>query len=452
LSIGPDELNGCALWVSLSQLAAVNRSEKRAAAMQISGPDIAMVLGIVWIPERLKVRMLIETYYRRDFPVGAAAALNDRIETDVSRYGGVIPLWDGGPLEDCLIPGSDPAKNRMHPDCPQMERPGAMPYASRAVVATSPSLDTSIGIVVCIPSFRRPQHLRLTLESLARQNTGRRFAVVIVENDVVNCGSVPVATEFLASGQSQGLCVVEPRQGNCHAINAAFETALAIFPKATSLLMIDDDEIASKDWLELMVQSAETTAADVVGGPVWPEFDDDSKRGLRHHPAFRPAYDTSGPVPVIYGCGNCLIKRSVFASLGDPTFDLRFNFLGGGDCDFFTRCRQAGFRFHWAAEAVIVETVPKSRSNIGWLMRRGLKIGAINYQIQRKAARTVWSRTRLIAKMFAMLPFSLFRAARLVLSERKAIAAMHPMTVAVGSALATLGFEPQPYEASKIIS
>ena len=327
-----------------------------------------------------------------------------------------------------------------------------MPHASRAVVATSLSLDTSIGIVVCIPSFRRPQHLRLTLESLAQQSTSRRFAVVIVENDVVKRESLPVATEFLALGKLPGLCVVEPRQGNCHAINAAFETAMAVFPDAASLLMIDDDEIASKDWLELMLQSAETTGADVVGGPVWPDFDDDMKRGLRHHPAFRPAYDSSGPVPVIYGGGNCLIRRSVFASLGDPSFDLRFNFLGGGDYDFFSRCRQAGLRFHWAAEAVIVETVPRSRSNIGWLARRGLRIGVINYLIQRKAARTVWSRARLIAKMFAMLPFSLFRAARLVLSERKAVVAMHPMTVAVGSALATFGFEPQPYQASNIVS
>ena len=37
---------------------------------------------------------------------------------------------------------------------------------SRELVATSGPLDPSIEIVVCIPSFRRPQHLRLTLESL----------------------------------------------------------------------------------------------------------------------------------------------------------------------------------------------------------------------------------------------------------------------------------------------
>jgi GT2 family glycosyltransferase len=326
-----------------------------------------------------------------------------------------------------------------------------MSHASRAVAAASPSLDLSIGIVVCIPSFRRPRHLRLTLESLANQRTDRRFAVVIVENDASRCEGVSVATEFLRAGKFPGLCVVEPQQGNCHAINAAFETALSTFPAATSLLMIDDDEIASPDWLELMVRASEDTGADLIGGPVFPEFDDDSKRGLRRHPAFYPAYEVSGPVTVIYGCGNCLIKRPVFAMLANPAFDLRFNYLGGGDTDFFVRCRQAGMKFHWAAEAVITETVPASRTNPGWLALRGLRIGAINYHVELKAARTMRSRVRVLARMLARLPMSLFRAARLILTE-EAMIALHPVTVAAGSALAAMGIEPQPYKASKIVS
>src|ERR1700742_250350 len=145
---------------------------------------------------------------------------------------------------------------------------------SRAIVTMSPSLDPTIGIVVCIPCFRRPEHLRHTLQSLVDQRTDRRFAVVMVENDAAACGSVPVASEFLRAGKLAGLCVVEPRQGNCQAINAAFETALAAFPVATHFLMIDDDEIASPRWLELMVRTAEATGADVVGGPVLQRFDE----------------------------------------------------------------------------------------------------------------------------------------------------------------------------------
>ncbi len=312
-----------------------------------------------------------------------------------------------------------------------------MPDGSRAWVAISPALDPSIEIVVCIPSFRRPQHLRRTLQSLAGQRTGRRFAVVIVENDALRTESVPV---------------VEQRQGNCHAINAAFETALATFPAAVSFLMIDDDEIAAPDWLELMVSAAEATGADVVGGPVLPNFDDALKRGLRRHPAFAPAYDSSGPVPVIYGCGNCLIRRPVFARVGAPAFDLRFNFLGGGDTDFFYRCRRLGMGFHWVAEATINETVPQNRTSLSWLITRGLRIGAINYHVQRKATPTVWLRIGLGLKLFAALPLSLTWAVGAFLTERKPSIAMHPMTVAVGSALAAIGIEPQPYKASKIVS
>ena len=336
---------------------------------------------------------------------------------------------------------------------PLMEAADTTPHASRALsralAAMSPALDpASIGVVVCIPCYRRPQHLRQTLESLANQRTHHGFAVVMVENDAQRSESVPVATEFLATNKRPGLCVVEPRQGNCHAINAAFETALATFPSAQSFLMIDDDEVASPDWLEQMLSAAEATGADIVGGPVFPHFDDQLKRGLRRHPAFAPAYRTSGPVPLIYGSGNCLIRRAVLERVG--AFDLRFNFLGGGDTDFFHRCRRLGMRFHWVAEARISETVPPERTKLSWLIARGLRIGAINYHVQRKATPTVWLRARLTLKVLAALPYSLVRAARAVLTERERTIAMHPMTVAVGSVLAAIGIEPQPYRASKI--
>jgi GT2 family glycosyltransferase len=322
--------------------------------------------------------------------------------------------------------------------------------AGRALAAVSAALDGSVATVVCIPAFRRPRLLRVTLESLTKQRIERPFAVVIVDNDAMVSESVPVAREVLSAGKLHGLCLVEPQQGNCHAINAAFETALATFPNARHFLMIDDDESASPDWLALMVRAAEATGADIVGGPVWPVFDDANKQRLERHPAFKPAYETSGQVPMIYGCGNCLITRSVFQRLGAPVFDLRFNFLGGGDVDFFTRCRRAGMTFHWVAEAVITETVPETRSRPRWLALRGLRIGAINYHVQRKVARTLWSRAKLFAKVLALMPLSLLRAARLAVTEHKALIALHPIIVAAGGALAVIGIEPHQYKASKI--
>lgn len=322
---------------------------------------------------------------------------------------------------------------------------------NREIAASSRVIDLSVGIVVCIPCFRRPQHLRQTLDSLVNQRTPRSFAVVMVENDAVGRASAPVAAEYLADGRLQGVCLVEKRQGNCQAINAAFETAQALFPAATRFLMIDDDEIASPDWLELMVRTAEATGADIVGGPVVPVFEDDSKPWLTRHPVFCPAYDYSGAVPLIYGCGNCLITRAAFDRFDKPAFDLRYNFLGGGDCDFFVRCRDIGMTFHWTAEALITETVPRSRTSLGWIAKRGLRIGAINYRVQVKAAQGTGARARVFAQMLGRIPVSLVRSARL-LATSKTVVAMHPALVAVGSMLAAFGFAPKPYEASKIVS
>jgi len=189
----------------------------------------------------------------------------------------------------------------------------------------------------------------------------------------------------------------------------------------------------------------------VVGGPVLPVFDDDSQPWLARHPVFCPTYDYTGAVPVIYGCGNCLITRAAFERLGSPAFDLRFNFLGGGDCDFFYRGRHAGMTFHWTAEAVITETVPQNRTSLGWIAKRGLRIGAINYRVQYKAARSAGARAGVFAQMLGRLPLSLVRSARLLVTS-KAVVAMHPALVALGSMLAAFGFAPKPYEASKIKS
>ncbi len=62
----------------------------------------------------------------------------------------------------------------------------------------------------------------------------------------------------------------------------------------------------------------------------------------------------------------------------------------------------------------------------------------------------MWSRAKLFAKVLALMPLSLVRAARLAATEHKALIALHPIIVAVGGALAVIGIEPHQYKASKI--
>ena len=87
-----------------------------------------------------------------------------------------------------------------------------------------------------------------------------------------------------------------------------------------------------------------------------------------------------------------------------------------------------------------------------YLDASGLRIRAINYHVQRKMAATLAARLKLLAKVLALMPLSLVRAVRLAHTEHRALIALHPMIVAAGGALAVLGIEPRPYEASKITS
>ena len=212
--------------------------------------------------------------------------------------------------------------------------------------------------------------------------------------------------------------------------------------------MIDDDEVARRIGWSGCCRRRDL-GADIVGGPRG-RISMTAEGRSQRHPAFAPAYQASGPVPVIYGCGNCLIRRAVFERFDSPS--TCGSTSSAAATDFFARARRAGFRFFWAREADISETVPSTRTSLGWIVRRGLRIGAINYHIERKAAQTIWSRAIVKAKMFGLVPFSLYRFTRIVLREHQAVIAMHPMVVAVGSALAVLGIEPQPYAAAKIAS
>ena len=298
--------------------------------------------------------------------------------------------------------------------------------------------------IVVVPTFRRPGMLRATLASLAAQLTSVPFAVLVVENDS-GLGGQRVAEEIFAAGQLSGSTVVAPKQGNVEAINTGFATALERYQSAEHLLMIDDDEIASPRWLELMVRAAEKSGAGIVGGPVNPEFEAAASAGMRTHPVFWPIAAPSGPLPMIYGSGNCLIRRSVFAALGLPAFDVAFNFLGGGDTDFFTRARNAGVAFYWEADALITESVPTARTQPGWVFRRGLRIGAINRRIDRKGRGAL----SVLLKDAAILAVSPIRFSRELVRSRSLLRALHPVSIALGRLLSIGGLETSQYRAGR---
>jgi GT2 family glycosyltransferase len=299
--------------------------------------------------------------------------------------------------------------------------------------------------VVCVPTFRRAKMLERTLRSLAEQKTSVPFAVVVVDNDGIGREGFTAATRFLSDAALPGHVCLEPQQGNVHAINRAFATALMRYPAARYFLMIDDDEIAEPDWLDAMVAAARNHRCDIVGGPVLPMFGCIAG-AHRRHPVFQPAYSASGPVHMIYGSGNCLITREAFARLGS-FFDPTFNFLGGGDTEFFTRAKGAGLRFSWAQNAVVHELIGPERVTATWILQRGLRIGAINYRIDRMRAQGLRAHGKVLVKNAGVAAFAAYKSLRLALSRAPVLETLHPLIVAFGRLLASVGVYPEQYRA-----
>lgn len=300
--------------------------------------------------------------------------------------------------------------------------------------------------VVIMPTFRRPEHAVLTLRSIAAQETARRFAVIVMENDTDGLEGVEAAAPFFCGGALSGMVIAVHERGNCRAYNAGIEVALARFPRFKHLLIIDDDEVAGPAWLDALCFCAEKFGADMVGGPQVPVFAEAALPATAGHPVFRPLYAETGPVPILLSSGNLLLGRAVLEAMGPPHLDLKFNFLGGGDADFLSRAEGQGFKPAWCAEAPVFETVPARRLQMDWIRARSLRNGVISTLVEkRRRAGTSFANLRVLAKSLALLAASPLRAVLGWARSGSAMEGTYHIYVASGRLLAEFGYAREQY-------
>ncbi|RWO04098.1 MAG: glycosyltransferase [Mesorhizobium sp.] len=318
---------------------------------------------------------------------------------------------------------------------------------SVSIAGRSPGLvAAAVEAVVTLPTFKRAEQLLATLASLKAQETGRRFAIIVIENEAEARAGARAALPLFEGGDIPGMVIVAHERGNCSAYNAGWQTAILHFPDFSHLLVIDDDEIADPQWLERMCHAAETIGADIVGGPQMPVFADAAHASWAEHPVFAPPYRQSGRVPALYSSGNLLVGRNVLTAMGPPFLDLKFNFMGGGDSDFLSRAAQAGFVLGWCAEAQVHETVPARRIEADWIRARSLRNGVISTLVEKKKrAGTPFAGTRVFLKSLALLAVSPFRGAARLARTGSLATALYPIHVAVGRVLAEFGYANEQY-------
>jgi len=231
-------------------------------------------------------------------------------------------------------------------------------------------------ITVCVCTFKRPALLKRLLDELARQETGDgsfSFSVVVADNDREQSAK-PVVEAFTATSPVRAVYCVEPEQNIARARNKTLENATGDY-----VAFIDDDEFPAANWLANLLKTCLARGVDGVLGPVKPCFEEPPPPWATRGRFFeRPTHETGWRIDLKEArTGNVLFDRRMVEGMKEP-FLPQFG-TGGEDVDFFRRMMGQGRVFIWCDEAPVFESVPPSRCNRRYLLRRGLLRGRNNF-------------------------------------------------------------------------
>lgn len=207
------------------------------------------------------------------------------------------------------------------------------------------------------------------------------LSIVVVDNDLAGDG-IAVCEELAPTYRWPLQWCLEEQRGISHARNAAVAKAMESRPDF--IAMLDDDEEPCPDWLTSLVATQRRTNADVVFGPVLPQFEVKPPDWAVRGRFFERRRFPEGTIRHIGATNNCLVRSSCYGDLKAAPFDPEYALTGGSDTELFTNLRQSGRVFVWSDQAVVTETLPKSRMSKSWLRRRAYRGGQTFMRIDRR--------------------------------------------------------------------
>jgi GT2 family glycosyltransferase len=219
-----------------------------------------------------------------------------------------------------------------------------LPKSNRA----EPRSLKTIKVTVCLTHRDRPELLKQALESL-RLQTVQPFEILLVDDQSVT----QRAQSFLDSLEEKSRKIGRFRMirltkqvGPSQARNIAAKAA-----RGDYLLFMDDDNIAKPNEIEVFINSAQRTGADILTCP-FDRFDGSDYPDELKSPASRwlPLGDdlSLGFYYNTFGDMNALVRRDVFLSLGGLRGNQQSRYE---DAEFFSRAILSGYR---------LETIPES--------------------------------------------------------------------------------------------
>ncbi|HEY4075961.1 MAG TPA: glycosyltransferase family A protein [Rhizomicrobium sp.] len=290
-------------------------------------------------------------------------------------------------------------------------------------------------VVICIPTFRRPKMLSRLLDAIAALETSAHVSVLVADNDAQGHAGLDLCNA-LSDYRWPLKVVIAQQRGIAQVRNTLIQAALKT--DAAFIAMIDDDEWPQANWIERFLECAHQTGADVLQGSI---LFGASTAADGHGDIRRP----TGPIAMLQGAGNLLIRRRVLDEMAAPWFDPQFALSGGEDQDFFVRLARAGKRFAWSDEARAHGDIPETRAKLGWLLRRAYSVGNSDMRVLLKNHPGMARLAMEVLKILASLLLSPLAAVILAPSPNRRAIPLQKLLRAAGKLSAMLGFSYNEY-------
>lgn len=243
--------------------------------------------------------------------------------------------------------------------------------------------DAPMRAIIAIPTYKRPESLKRTLESIVTHSLAPSVEVLIIDNDPKESAATIASLDSPLTISY----IVEPRPGVAHVRNRA----LAERPDLDAVIFVDDDQAVHPHWLTAFRALHRKYPNDILTGPVAYEFATCSPPGPVSRMVFARDEHCDGARVSTTGTGNCLIPLASLESLNEEYFDDSFGRSGGEDTEFFSRYTRAGGTIRWCAEARVTEFVPLERCSEEAALARVTRNGYINGSVARKQGVSTWS-------------------------------------------------------------
>ena len=238
-----------------------------------------------------------------------------------------------------------------------------------------PDSDPGITLVIC--TYNRRESLSETLDTVADQQFGLPWEVLVVDNNSAD-GTSAMVSERAASFPVSLRVEREERQGRSYALNRAIESARG------SILVFTDDDVNLRPGF--IAAHAGLYADPEVGGgggrilpimpdsaPAWMLEMAERSGGLAGRYDFgdaRREIDREGSMFLPFGA-NMSLRRELARELGGFRVDLGWGktLVPGEEQDLFERVRKKGVRIMYQPEAVVEHRFQSSKATLEYYLQ-----------------------------------------------------------------------------------